>query len=260
MLQILKYLVLFLIWSVIGGLSLLIPAPFGLLVALPVAGLFLLYLVRDGSMEARLRRATLRLRPIAPGARRWLALAVHVLLVASWSLGEVYTRLVVVPPEAFNPFAHITTTAMGRLSVAVLAIAAAPILEEFVFRGMMQRTLERRWGTVAGVCGSAALFAVVHMQPRVFPLLFFLGIAFGWAVYATRSIWAGVVLHAANNCIAVLGLGSTETPPERLTVWQSGPTAEWWIALAVLALSLCAGVWLARRLRRASLGGMMKSG
>lgn len=251
MLQILKYLVLFLLWSVIGGLSLLLPAPFGLLVALPVAGLFLLYLLRAGHTDAARRWATLRLRPIPPAARPWLALGVPVLLVASWSLGEVYTRLVRVPPEDFNPFAHITATPMGRLSIAVLAIAVAPLLEEFVFRGLLQRTLERRWGAGAGITAAAAIFAAVHMLPRVFPLLFFLGLAFGWAVYATRSIWAGVVLHAANNSVAVLGLGATDEPTSQATLWQTGPTTEWWAALAVLALSLYAGTHIARRLRRA---------
>jgi membrane protease YdiL (CAAX protease family) len=256
-LQILKYLVLFLLWSIVGGLSLLIPAPLGLLVALPVAGLFLLYLVRDGSARARRRWATLRLRPIGGAAWLWVALAVPVLLLASWALGEVYTRLVEVPPEDFNPFVHITTTPMGRLSIAVLAIGVAPVLEEFVFRGVVQRTLERRWGTVAGICLSAALFGAVHMLPRVFPLLFFLGVAFGCAVYATRSIWAGVVLHAANNSVAVLGLGAEEARPSPPLLWQSGATAEWWIALAVLALSIAAGVWIARRLRRAAQGRSM---
>ena len=57
----------------------------------------------------------------------------------------------------------------------------------------MREALERRWGAPAGISVAAAIFAVIHVLPWVFPLHFFLGLAFGYAVYATRSIWSGAM-------------------------------------------------------------------
>lgn len=246
--QILKSLVLFFVWNLLLGLALfLIAPPGGLLASLLLAWALLYgYLLRAGRKGRRRRWATLRLRPLGPAAR-WTAVAVPVVLVLSWAVGEVYTSLVPVPPESFNPFIGITDTPMGRLSLGVVAVAVAPIVEEFFFRGIIQWRLERMWGAAAGILGAAAIFAFIHLLPWVFPLHFFLGALFGCAVYVTRSIWAGVVLHAANNAAALFSLYLAGEADPRPTVWEAGPDADWWIALAVFLVSLAAALWIGRR-------------
>lgn len=257
--QSLKHLWVFLLWNVSASLALLyLPAPAGVLVAVALA-LALLQGYLLGGPRPRRRWALLRLRPLARSTVPWTVTAVPVLLLATWALGEVYTRLVPVPPEVLDPFAGMTDTPLGRLSLAVLAVGIAPVLEEFFFRGLIQRTLERRWGAAAGVGGAAALFAVVHFLPWVLPLHLFLGLAFGFAVYATRSIWAGVVLHAANNAAAMLGMGfrneQAELPP---TVWETGPGAEWWVLLATLLVALLLLARTARGMWEAGRGSRLR--
>lgn len=240
----------FLVWMLAAGFALFqIPAPLGALVALLLAWLLLHgYLLRTGRSGEQRRWATLRLRAPGPQVRRWTLVAVPVLLVLSWALGEVYTGMVPVPADYRNPYSPLTATLAGRLSLALLAIGVAPIIEEFFFRGLIQHPLERRWGATPAILATAAIFAFIHLLPWIFPLHFFLGVVFGWVVYATRSIWPAVILHAANNSAALLGIEGTEdllTPP---TIWEAGPDVHWWTALAVLAVSLVPAAWVARRL------------
>lgn len=254
--QIAGWLFLFLVWNLVISLVLVISVRLGyalpgLALTLVLYALFLWRLILHPRTPAR-RLSLLRLRPLNAQALRWTLVSVPVLLVLSWALGEVYVRLVPVPPESFDPFGELMTTVEGRLAITVLAVGIAPVLEEFFFRGFIQGALERRHGTVPGIAGAAAIFAVVHVLPWVFPLHFFLGVAFGYAVYATRSIWAGVILHAANNSVAVVGLGfEGEEPTPTPTLWQVGPDVDWWVSVGLLLGSAALALWTARRLRKA---------
>jgi len=250
--EILKPLAAFLLWDVLAGLALILLPPAA---AIPVCGIlsaaFLWgYVLRAGRPGERRRWATLRLRPLSPEGVWATLAAVPVLFVLSWALGEVWMRLVPVPPESLVPFRQLTSTPLGSLAVTLFAVAIAPILEEFVFRGLVQHPLERRWGPAPAIALTALVFALGHMLPWVLPLHLLLGLTFGYAVYATRSVWAGVILHAANNSLAALGLDS-ETPQVPPTVWKTGPTSALWTALLVLVLASVAAVWVARRLWRA---------
>lgn len=206
------------------------------LAALLFGGFLHVYVLRTGRPGEARRWATLRLRPLGRDATLATLAAVPVLFGLSWGLGEVWTRLVPVPPESFRPFEELTGTAEGRLTVTLFAVVAAPLLEEFVFRGLVQRPLERRWGAGAGIAFTAALFALIHALPWVLPIHLLLGLAFGYVVYATRSIWAGVLLHAANNSLAALAVGA-EAPEVPETVWRTGVTAGFVGGLAVLVVS-----------------------
>ncbi|HEX2092543.1 MAG TPA: type II CAAX endopeptidase family protein [Longimicrobiaceae bacterium] len=249
--QILQPLAAYLVWYLAMGMALVLPPPAGLLVnALLFVWFLHRYVLLGGRPGERRRWAALRLRPLDRASLRAVAVAVPVLFALSWALGEVWTRLVPVPPESFSPFREITGTPYGRLTITLLAVVAAPVMEEFVFRGLVQRHLERRWGPAWAIFSTASLFALLHLLPWVFPLHLLLGLSFGYAVYATRSIWAGVILHAANNSLAVLGLGA-EAPELPPTIWKTGPTAEFWTALGALGLASGAAVWVGQRLWRA---------
>lgn len=249
----LRHFLVFLLWNVAAGLLILpgispFPAPVGLLLALAVTAVFFRGYVLWPRREAAARRwALLRLRPLSREGWRWTLVAAPVLLALSWSLGEVYIRLVRVPADNLDPFGGLFDSPLERLTLAVFAIAVAPLLEEFFFRGLIQRPLERRFGAAAGILLAGSLFALVHGLLWIFPLYLLLGAAFGFAVYATRSIWAGVVLHAANNSVAMLGIGMrTEEVPVVPTLWEAGPTPDWWLSLGMLAVSAIAAVWVAR--------------
>jgi membrane protease YdiL (CAAX protease family) len=256
--QLLAALAVFLGWSVGAGLAMALGAAYdrplaGLAAALLLAGLLLHFYLLGGADRAE-RLALIRVRPIPRPALGWVALAVPALMATSLALQQVWVQLVPVPPESFSPYDELMRTPLQRLSLTVLAVALAPVLEEFFFRGLIQHSLERRLGAGRGIVVAAALFAGFHLLPWIFPLHLFLGVAFGYAVHATRSIWAGVVLHAANNAVAVVGTRwqSTGASP---TVWDTGPTTAWWASVAALVVSLALLGWTARGLHAAGACG-----
>jgi membrane protease YdiL (CAAX protease family) len=255
----LRYFLVFLLWNLIVSVVVLWgvqPQRSGFETAIALvlmlalaAGLLHLYLLRSGTEAAGERRVALRLAPLPPGSLRWLGIAVPVVLLLSWSLGEVYVRVVPVPEHALDPFGELLEGAHGRLLLAVMAIGVAPWVEEFFFRGLVQSELQGRWGPVMGMVGGAALFAVVHFLPWLLPLHLLLGLAFGYAVYATGSIWAGVALHAANNVAAyVLIVLEQEEPGATPTVWEVGVTPRFLAAAAMLVVALHLALWVGRRL------------
>lgn len=244
----------FIAWNVGASLGLvLLPPLAGLGLILLLTAAFAWGFLLRGGRPGR-RAIELRIRPLRGPALRWTLVAVPLFLLFNWSLGELYIRLVPVPPATFNPFAGLMDDPISRLTITVMAVAIAPLLEELVFRGAIQRSLERRWGAARGLLATSLVFATIHFLPWVFPLHFFLGLAFGWAVYATRSIWSGVILHAANNTAAVLGLQlQADEPTEPVpTLWTTGITVDWWQALAaaavtgVLLAAVAREVWKAR--------------
>jgi membrane protease YdiL (CAAX protease family) len=249
------HLIVFLAYNLAMSVAVVFLAPpIGLGIALFLFWLTLSFYVLREHPTAGMRKAdALRLHPLSGGVLKWTLLAIPVMLVLVWSLGELYISIVPVPPEAFNPFGPLLRDPMGRLTVAVLAIGIAPVLEEVFFRGLIQRRMELRWGTGIGIVGTAILFALVHVQPWVLPLHLILGLIFGWVVYVTGSIWSGVLLHAANNTAAVVGLRVGDDPFTRPTIWEIGLDAGWWTTLGLLFLSIVAAVWVGRGLVGASV-------
>jgi membrane protease YdiL (CAAX protease family) len=94
----------------------------------------------------------------------------------------------------------------------VVRIAAAPIAiflatgvpEEFLFRGLIQNSLERTAGRAALPIASI-VFGLAHLPDLRYVLLAALaGVAYGWVYQATRRITASAVTHALVDWIWVL--------------------------------------------------------
>jgi ABC-2 type transport system permease protein len=90
----------------------------------------------------------------------------------------------------------------GVLWVALLAVIAAPIFEEFIFRGLIFSGLRRTLGLTASLIASAAIFALVHPPPAVIPV-FGLGVAAALAYEATGVLLAPMLAHALYNAAMI---------------------------------------------------------
>ena len=88
----------------------------------------------------------------------------------------------------------------------LLAVIAAPLIEETIFRGIFLRGFIPRYGTMWGIVAGAALFGAAHLSLlRLVPTVS-LGLLLGWLYSRTRSIWPGVLGHAVNNSFAALAV------------------------------------------------------
>lgn len=88
-------------------------------------------------------------------------------------------------------------------SYAVMAVGFAPFAEEYLFRGLVYRALDREWGGWRAVFGSAAFFAIYHPALSWFPVTL-LGIATALLFKKTGRLAPCVALHMAYNLVVVL--------------------------------------------------------
>jgi membrane protease YdiL (CAAX protease family) len=88
------------------------------------------------------------------------------------------------------------------LWIGSLAVVAAPIFEEFIFRGLIFGGLRRSLGFGAAAVASAAIFAIVHPPASVVPV-FGLGLCAAFVYERTRMLAGPMLVHAAYNAVVV---------------------------------------------------------
>lgn len=237
-----RALLLWLGWQVVMSPFIVMPPPVATVWLLGVVALFLWCYA--GGWSTRRGRAKVRLRPLGR-ATRWLipmaptmsvlALSMWVFLRATGLAGD--TPL----PKQLEEFAE---KPGGVLALLVLVVIVAPLTEEFAFRGWMQRPLERRLGARAAIALTAVLFALAHLQPDGIPIRLAGGVALGWVVWATGSIWAGVALHVAWNVGVMAFSGAFQG-------WDPGGRGAVLAIPAALVFAGAAAVfaWAGRRMR-----------
>ena len=126
----------------------------------------------------------------------WCAMMALGLLVPSQWLQEHMPEL---PNYAEDLFAGMIANPWGYVVIGL----AAPFVEELVMRGAVLHAL-LKWSNDKWLCISisAALFALIHMNPAQVPHAFLVGWLLGWMYYRTGSIIPGVVVHWVNNSVA----------------------------------------------------------
>ncbi|MBN1557127.1 MAG: CPBP family intramembrane metalloprotease [Lentisphaerae bacterium] len=88
----------------------------------------------------------------------------------------------------------------------VLAVVAAPLIEEMVFRGVAFPVFSRRLRLGSAVALSALLFACVHMHLPAFLPLFVMAAAFALAYLYTGSLLTSIVMHTCFNGVNLAAL------------------------------------------------------
>ena len=98
---------------------------------------------------------------------------------------------------------------LGLILLVLLVVAAAPVIEELFFRGLLLRALTHRFGPIPGILGSAVVFGATHFQ-----LLQFVALAAFGVVLAALSVRHGrlgpaIWAHVGFNATTVLILVAT---------------------------------------------------
>jgi len=160
-------------------------------------------LVGEGAEPATLGFGPVRLREdVTLGVA-----AVALTLVPLLGLAAALDRLVPYRHTLIDFLAaHRELPAIGL--VWFVAVVAAPVTEEFLFRRVLQGWLQQRepqWGRAAPVVVSALAFALAHVgQGLAWVPLFFFGLVAGYLARQTGSIVPGIFFHGLFNAISVL--------------------------------------------------------
>ena len=108
--------------------------------------------------------------------------------------------------EMFNE----SQTLQQRVMIIILAVAIAPIVEEFVFRFFLYGVVRRYLGRAVGLAANSMLFAAVHAHvPSAVPL-FVLGTCFTIAYEWSGSILVPMAMHALFNSLTLTFLAFPE--------------------------------------------------
>ncbi len=134
---------------------------------------------------------------------RALGLAVVVFFVSWIGLGlldKVFHggREQALTPDRWQP-KH--AAAFGANFVVIAMVA--PIVEELLFRGIGFNLL-RRFGDTAAILGTGLAFGLYHGLVNALPILTLFGIALAWLRARTRSVYPGMLVHAAFNAVALI--------------------------------------------------------
>jgi uncharacterized protein len=101
-------------------------------------------------------------------------------------------------------FESIPKTAVNNILLFCAAAIFAPITEEILFRGFLQKSLSLRMSPILAIIIAGAVFAAIHMDAYAFPALFVMGSMFGYIYHRTGSLRVNILLHMLNNAAAVL--------------------------------------------------------
>jgi membrane protease YdiL (CAAX protease family) len=144
--------------------------------------------------------ATFLRREVAVGIPLGIGSQLILVNAVNWPLARLF-------PDAFS-FEEVSKRASDLVDaahggwvvlLAVVVIVGAPIVEEIVYRGVVQPGLVASWGRTVGIVATAALFAAIHMQPVELPGLFVFALVLGWARHSTGTIGLSIVTHMAFN-------------------------------------------------------------
>lgn len=120
--------------------------------------------------------------------------------------------------EAFDTTRILEQFSGGEMWIfAAAAVVAAPLCEEFVFRGLLQQGLAAKGvHPVEAIFFSALLFALFHLNPVELLALLELGLLFGFLYQRTGSLLPGMVAHATQNAtsLAIYFIGRRAALPE----------------------------------------------
>lgn len=122
----------------------------------------------------------------------------------------VSCSVVIEPLLSLLDFVEMPRMPKGGWSV-LMAVVAAPVLEELLCRGVVLESIRYRYGAWRAWVGSSLFFGLLHLHPAMSVNAFFMGMILGFGVIRTRSVIPAVLLHAFNNALALV-LSWTELP------------------------------------------------
>ena len=138
-------------------------------------------------------------------------LAIQNYFLDIWAKNSATFHSLKVSLDKFNEMINSTygnllggNTFWDRLMVIVVACIGAPLCEETMFRGYIQRSFEFKLKPVWAAAITAIFFALYHVNPYELLALFALGFYFGFAAYTTESIVVPMIMHFLNNFVQII--------------------------------------------------------
>lgn len=112
------------------------------------------------------------------------------------------------PDDVSEEARKLTDSASGAgvLLLVLIVCIGAPVAEELFYRGLVLRSVERRWTLPIAVAASTILFGVVHLQGLQLPALLLFGLVAGLLAARTGRLGPSILCHAGFNAWTLFAL------------------------------------------------------
>lgn len=148
-----------------------------------------------------------------PGKKTWKRLMMFWIVIFLFTTGVEGLQLLLInwlAPESSSawmegPVLLRDQSVVINMINIILVVLIAPLMEEFVFRGLILQRFMRKTSAPKALILSSIFFGILHFEFLLSATLF--GIFMGLVFLKTRNLWVPVILHVANNgCIVLLNV------------------------------------------------------
>ena len=150
--------------------------------------------------------------PFSPLTMMWLGFA----LVVSSVILQTLLRT----PQIQTPFEQLLNSdPISKFAISFFGVTVGPVIEELLFRGLLQPVLVSAMGVFPGILLTSALFGALHLSQNAGlwqsgVLITMAGFAFGVVRHVSGSTRASSIMHIAYNALPFVATLLQGTPSQ----------------------------------------------
>jgi hypothetical protein len=120
---------------------------------------------------------------------------------------NILVDMVIPAPDSFLQLEALLTpeNPISMFLLIITIVLLAPIGEELLFRGFLQKYLEIAWGDITkAILLSSLFFAAIHFNPYWLIQIYLLGVLLGYIAWQTQSVVSSIIFHVIINASSLL--------------------------------------------------------
>jgi len=120
---------------------------------------------------------------------------------------NILVDMVIPAPDSFLQLEALLTpeNPISMFLLIITIVLLAPIGEELLFRGFLQKYLEIAWGDITkAILLSSLFFAAIHFNPYWLIQIYLLGVLLGYIAWQTQSVVSSIIFHIIINASSLL--------------------------------------------------------
>src|SRR6056297_2183091 len=131
----------------------------------------------------------------------------------------------------------ITRLNQKGISILLMTVVFAPVLEELIVRGIILEGFLRNYSPWTAIILSSLIFGILHFNLVQFVGAFILGMFIGWVYYQTRNLLLPVLIHFTNNLLSYILVYFTDSNPLDVTLRNIFPSdSVYWLVMGISGL------------------------
>jgi membrane protease YdiL (CAAX protease family) len=129
----------------------------------------------------------------------------------SLSVAGVILEYALRTPDVETPFVKMLADPASRIAIAVMGVTVAPVVEELLFRGLLQPVLISSAGVLPGILITSAIFGALHLSQngnlwQSGVVIMLVGFVLGTVRHVSGSTRASTIVHIAYNTLPMVVL------------------------------------------------------